>query len=105
MMYVPLHPKFDIEHLGFLPGFLDDEDPDPAQVQLDKHYQHGGGYRPMQNWSLDIADGMTIQYPGDRPLKPIAYTMLHDKELVFFYPHAFVLIIQKDQTWVIARMD
>jgi hypothetical protein len=104
MVYFPLHPKFTIDHLGYLPGFLDEEDPDTARQQLDKNYRHGGGWRPMPGWEIMDMDDMTICYPGDPPLKPIAFTILHD-ETIYFYIHAFVLILQKDGSFEIARMD
>jgi hypothetical protein len=104
MVYFPLHPKFTIDHLGYLPEFLSEDDPDSAREQLDKNYRHGGGYHPMSGWEILDMEDMTVCYPGDPPLRPIAFTILRDEQ-IFFYPHAFVLILAKDGTFSIARMD
>ena len=103
MIWLGLDPRFDMEQLGYLPGFLSNDDPRPAREQFDANYQHGGGWRPYPDgeWTFDDP---TITYPGDPPLSPIAMTTLRD-EAIFFYPHALVMIIQPDDSFEIARMD
>jgi hypothetical protein len=104
MIYAALDARFDLNDLGYLPGFLSEDDPDDARTQLDKNYGHGGGFRPQPQWKiLDMVD-MTIQYPGDPALHPLAVTTLR-QELIFFYPHAYVLILQPHGEFVCARMD
>lgn len=89
--------------LGYLPSFVSDDDPRPIREQLDAHYQHGGGWRPMQGWSLDVDSGV-IEYPGDDPLAPVASIEIRDETLLI-YRYAWVVILQKDGSFEIARMD
>lgn len=39
--------------LGYLPGFFDAADPRPARQQIDQNYGHGGGWRPMEGWTMN----------------------------------------------------
>jgi hypothetical protein len=104
MIYAVLDARFQLDDLGYLPSFLDEDDPDDARTQLDKNYQHGGGYRPQPQWKILDMGSMTIQYPGDPALHPLAVTTLR-QELIFFFPHAYVLILQPNGDFVCARMD
>jgi hypothetical protein len=56
------------EDLGFLPMFLDPNDPRPAKEQLHENYQHGGGWHSMPGFS--IGDDLELCYPGDPPMQP-----------------------------------
>ena len=103
MIYIFLDPRCQPEDLGFIPGFLNEEDKRPAREQLDSNYQHGGGWSPMDKFTMDPATGI-IQYPGDPKLKPYAMTSLHD-ERIYFYRHGFVAIVQSDSKFEVARMD
>ena len=87
--------------LGYLPLFLSEADPRPAKEQFDDHYQ--GGWMPMKGFRLNIAS-MALTYPGDPPLLPDAVTRLRE-EAIFVYPHDWVLILQTDGTWEVARLD
>jgi len=89
------------EDLGFLPAFIDDNDQRPAREQLKENYAHGGGWRPMSGW---IRMGTVITYPGDPPMRPIAMTKLRD-ETLYLYPHAFLMILQKDGSFEVSRVD
>jgi len=102
MIYIPLDPRFDMEHLGYLTEFLNEEDPRPAREQYDANYEFGG-WSPMKGWAFDPKT-LAITYPGDPPLKPFAFTALHG-DVIFFYPHAQVMILHKDATFEVARMD
>ena len=104
MIWNILDPRFEPGHLGYIPGFLSEDDERPAREQLDANYQHGGGYNPMPQWKLLDQASMKIQYPGDPPLKPVAMTVLRD-EMIFVYPTAQVLILQPDGAFIVARMD
>jgi len=100
-----LDSRMRIGGLGFLPEFLDDEDPLSAAKQIDRAYQHGGGWRPFKGHVLNRED-MTLQYPEDPPLKPLAETYLRE-ERVIFYQHSFVLVVQPGENgaWEVARVD
>ena len=87
--------------LGFLPSFLDDADPRPAQQQLDANYPHGGYWR-SEGASID--DRYRLCYPGDPPLPWIAVAILRD-EMILLYPADFVAIMQPDRTFKFQRMD
>ena len=89
----------DIEELGFLPEFLNDNDTRSAREQFAANYI--GGWVPVPGFTLD-ADGLA--YPGDPTLPPIGHTMLRDEVIVFF-PYAFVMVKQPDGTFEVARMD
>lgn len=88
--------------LGFLPSFLDDNNPAPARDQLDANYQHGGGWRPFDGFKMKT--GGSLHYPGDPPLRPVATAQLRD-ETLYVYPHAWVAIVQPDGAYEVARMD
>ena len=92
-----------LEMVGFLPEFLDLRDTRPAKEQFDANYRHGGGWSPQEAWTFDAND-LTIKYPGDPRLKPIAITALRD-EMIYVYPSGIVNIVQLDGSFEIARMD
>jgi hypothetical protein len=101
-----LHPRMTMDHLGLISLWINDEDPDPAWKQIDKNYQHGGGWNFASMSATFKVDPVThvLKYPGDPPLRPRAQTKLRD-ELIVFYDHAIVAIFQKDGTYQIARID
>ena len=88
--------------VGLIPMWLDKDDPRPAKEQLDEHYQHGGGWRPFKGFKL--LRNHSIKYPGDPELKPLAILRLRG-EMIAVYPHAWVMILQKDGTFEVCRMD
>lgn len=97
--------KTDFRHdLGFLPELISEADPRPVAKQLENAYAHGGGWRPMDGFRIVDKETMTILYPGDPPMKPVAISSCHN-EMLYFYPHDFLLIMQKDGTFEIARVD
>jgi hypothetical protein len=91
-----------LDHVGLIPHWLDEDDPRPAKEQLNEHYHHGGGWRPFEGFRLG-KDG-SIKYPGDMPHKPLALMTLRD-EAIAIYPHGWVMILQKDGSFEICRMD
>ena len=99
---IPYAP--DLSLVGYLPSFLDERDPDPAAKQIDKNYQHGGGWHPQKGWELLDAEWMVMKYPGDPAVQPIAVAKLRDERL-YFYPHQYLCIIQPDRSFEMARVD
>jgi hypothetical protein len=92
----------DPNFVGFIPTFLDTDDPRPAAEQFQERYVYGG-WRKQEGFT--IRDGKpTLYYPGDPPLVPIAVMPLRD-ELIFVYLHGYVAIFQKDGTFEACRMD
>lgn len=102
MMWVLLHPRATQDHLGYIPTFLNEDDPRSAKEQFNANYVYGG-FSPFTGFSLDL-ERMILTYPEDPPMPPLAFTQLH-KELIFVYEHAWVLILQPDNSWEVARMD
>jgi len=96
-----LQPGLTFTDLGYLPEFVSVDDPRDARAQLDAGY-HVGGFRPMQGFWLDADD--RLHYPGDPPLAPLAQARLRHERIVL-YPYAWVAVIQRDRSFVVARMD
>lgn len=96
-----LHPRMTMEHLGFIPYWLDDSNPKRAAEQLNDGYQFGG-WEPFKGFTL--RDDNALTYPGDPPQMPLAEARLRD-ELIVFYPHSWVAVIQKDRSFEVCRMD
>jgi len=103
MTWEALHPLMTAEHLGFLPGMLDENDPRPAREQFNERYAHGGGWQPFIGHELREED-LTLKYPGDPPLIPLAKLQFRD-ELIVLYEHDFVMIKQRDGSYEVCRMD
>jgi hypothetical protein len=97
-----LHPRCTPDHIGMIPYWLDESNPAPAREQLDHHYRHGGGWEPFDGFTL--LDNNSIKYPGDPAHSPIAEMHLRD-ETILMYEFSWVLILQKDRTFEICRMD
>lgn len=97
-----LHPAMSYDNLGYLPQFLSIEDERSAKEQLHDNYAHGGGWFPFKGFKM--IEGNALKYPGDPAYHPLAKTTLRD-ETIFFYPHAWVAIVQKDGSYEVARMD
>jgi len=91
-----------LDAVGIIPLWLNEKDPRPAKDQLDDHYRHGGGWQPFEGFTLQRDS--SIKYPGDPAHKPRAMMKLRD-EVILMYDHAWVLILQKDGTFEICRMD
>lgn len=105
MTWVALDSRFHPEDLGFLWDILDSSDKRPVKEQLEDRYRHGGGWSPFGQgqWKLDRMT-MTLRYPGDPPMKPLAMTAV-GPEHVFFYPHAMLLVLQPNGDFDVTRVD
>lgn len=97
-----LHPHVTIDHIGMIPLWLDERDERPAAAQLDAHYAHGGGWRPLAQARFGKNDCML--YPGDPAQPPLALMHLRD-ERIYVYNYGFVGIVQRDGTAEFSRMD
>lgn len=96
-----LHPQAR-ELLGYLPMMFTDLNPAPVAKQIDNNYGHGGGWRSFPGFKKSA--NHSLRYPGDPPMRPIARVQCRD-ELVLIYPHAWVVVIQPDGSWDVARID
>ena len=95
-----LYPGMTYDHLGLLPTFVSGDDPRPAREQFNERYV--SGWDPMKGFKLDQQDW--LHYPGDPPLRPIALAYLRS-ELILFYEHEWVAIVQPDRSFEVCRMD
>jgi len=110
MIWKMKHPQATPEMLGYIPSFLNDDDPRPAKEQLDTNYRQGGGWIPFPGFKM-LPNG-DLAYPGDPPMKLLAETVLHadggtiKPEVIRFYDCSWVAIIQvPDGSYEICRMD
>jgi hypothetical protein len=93
------HPQATLDMLGYIPSFLDENDPRPAAKQIDTAYV--GGWQPFPGFTM-VDNG--LRYPGD-PLTPLlAETKLRD-ETIRFYDCSWVAIVQPDGSYEISRLD
>ena len=99
--------------VGFIPSFLDLDDPRPAKEQFAERYEYGGGWRNQDGFTAidgtpvrvsSLWQAGTLQYPGDPPLEPIAVMRLRE-EMIFVYLHGYVSIFQPDGSFEACRMD
>lgn len=97
-----LHPACTEYTVGFIPGWLSEHDPRPAKEQLHEAYAHGGGWFPMEGWTLN--KDLSLSYPQDPDFAPMAMIRLRDERVVI-YDCGFVAIIQTDGKFEVARMD
>lgn len=100
MIWLLLDRSASPETLGFVPGFLSEDDPRPAAEQFNAHYIIG--WRPQPKFKMD-RNGV-LRYPSDPPLRPIAMSTLRG-ETIRFYPHAYVSVTQTDGSFEVCRMD
>lgn len=100
-----LQPNVTMDDIGLIPFWLNGDDPAPAHEQLDRNYQHGGGWRPMSGFTLHPDN--TLTYEGDPPYKPIAEFVMFPArpERVIMYKYGWVAIIQPDRSFEVSRMD
>jgi len=96
------------EAWGYIPEFLNEDDPRPAQEQIHSNYAHGGGWHDFEGFTLDFdrekLSRATLSYPGDPSYHLRGWTLLRD-ELILLFPHSWVVIVQPDDTWRCARLD
>lgn len=106
--FMALNKDVTEDHLGIIPMFLSEDDEAPAREQFDKNYAHGGGWSPMDGWTLgergSLQYGDPSEEDADPPLHPYAFAKLRD-EIILIYPHAWVVILQPDDSFEISRMD
>ena len=89
--------------LGLLPHFLREDDPRPARDQINERYV--SGWNPMKGFTVDLSnDDVRLTYPGDPPFRPYAFTILRD-EMIFLFESDWLLIVQPDKSFEVARVD
>lgn len=86
---------------GFIPTFLLHNDPRGVREQFNERYV--SGWRPFKGFTLN-PETYALSYEGDPDMNVIA-TMTFCDELIHIYPHAWVVVMQKDGSWEVCRMD
>lgn len=86
---------------GFIPSFLDHNDPRSAREQFNAKYI--SGWQHFEGFKLEPRS-MVLKYPGDPSMKPLGF-MTFRTEKIYLYPHAWVLVMQPTGAWEICRMD
>lgn len=99
-----LHPMMTLDHLGLLPAFILEADPRSAREQIHERYSHGGGWFPYKGFRLGEDNRLISEYPEEPDLMPLARTRLRH-ELVLFYNHSWVAVVQPDRSFETARID
>lgn len=96
----------NMEVVGFLPGFLDENDSRPAVEQINTAYSHGGGWMDFKGFELVGGDGKpySLKYPGDPLTHELSRANLRKEKLVFF-EHSWLAVIQPDGSFRVARLD
>ena len=102
MQWTMKHPAMTLDDLGFVPYFFSESDPRSAREQIKANYQHGGGWRPFNGFTM-MPSG-NLKYPGDPLTLLLAETKLRD-ETIMFYQHSWLVIMQPNGEWEVARVD
>jgi hypothetical protein len=107
MLWTAKHPRAIPEMLGYIPIIIIEDDPRSAKEQIAERYTHGGGYSPFRGHTM-LPNG-NLKYPGDPETQLLFETILHkdkpNQETLRFYEHAWLGIIQLDETFEIVHMD
>jgi len=99
--------------LGFVPRFFHVGDDRPASEQLEERYAHGGGFRPMEGFELDLNReaplASRIIYPADEDgpeevYRAVSYTLIGN-ELLIMFESSWLGIVQPDGEFAITRVD
>lgn len=101
--------EYHPDALGLLPMMLNPMDVHDAVTQFDRNYAHGGGWHDFEGFTLNKRDSDNplmwwLEYDGDPPMTAIAHTKLHD-EIVVLFKHSWVLVLQPNGVYRVARMD
>lgn len=100
----PGEAPFFGDRLGYLPLILLDEDPASFEDQLNNRYAHGGGHKKaLPAWRFNH-NTLTLVYPGDPPMRPIAHAKFHDSHL-YVFDHAWTVLVKDGKMVDIQRLD
>jgi hypothetical protein len=103
IQFTLIDPRMTTAMLGFLPSFLDPDDPRSAAQQIDANYAFGG-WEPLPG-CIAVPDPLFAwTYPGDPVFLPLAAAKLRH-EVIAVYKGDFVGIWQRDGSFEISRVD
>lgn len=90
-----------MEAVGYIPGWLSEEDERGAVEQIHTSYGHGGGWHNFEGFLLRDDE---LIYPGDPPMKKLSEAKLRDERIIV-YQHGWVAVVQPDNSFRVARID
>lgn len=92
-------------YAGAIPTFLDAADPRPAREQINERYRWGG-WKPFTGFKLvrSAAGEFSLVYPDDPPRRAVAFGQLRE-ELIVLFESDWLMILQRDGSYEIARVD
>ena len=95
-----------MEVAGYLPQFLDENDPRPAVEQIHTAYGHSGGWSDFAGFKLVSEENgfYSLSYPDDPPTRELSRATLRDEKVILFQ-HSWVAVIQPDGSFRVARID
>ena len=99
-MWIQLHARATLDHLGLILSFFSEDDPRPATEQIYDAYC--GGWMPLKGFKRS-EDGR-LSYADDPPLIPLFMTMVHD-DIITVYDSAWVCVTRPDGSFEVARLD
>lgn len=100
----------NLHAFGLIVQFLEPSDITPMWKQIDRNYQHGGGWRDFDGFEVgQRGDEFTLTYDGDPPYEErgrITFrdTVTDEEELLVIFDSAWVLWKKGDEH-KIARID
>ena len=92
-----------LEHLGYIPYWISEDDPRGIADQIDAGYKFGG-FKQYPIKGFEKRREFCLKYPGDPLLCPLATLDLRD-ETFCFYQSSVCAVFQKDGSFVVARID
>ena len=99
------HNGANMGWLGLLPAFFSETNPASAVEQINRHYQHGGGWNAFKGFKIIHSNGLpTLVYPGDPPQLCLAITRFRDETVILFEGN-WVCVMQPDGEFEVARID
>lgn len=100
MIWIAKHPQAHPDMLGFIPNFLNEDDPRSVKEQFNSNYISGWNSFP----GFTMLENGNMTYPGDPPMILLFETKLRN-ETIRFYQHEWVAILQPDGSFEVSRMD
>jgi len=97
------HPAAHIDMAGYIPGWLNKDNPKSLRDQLNDGYAFGG-FAPFKGFKMNKQEQLV--YAGDPPQRPIVeFRSPNHKERVVVYEQAWVAVIYPDGSFEVCRMD
>lgn len=95
-----MHPRSNINMLGYVPGFIQDNDPRSAIEQINDRYI--SGWHSLKGFHMK--ENMYLTFPGDPPVMPL-YSKKFRNETIIFYQHAWCAVVKEDGSFEVSRLD